>query len=343
MSSLTLRIPKGSPLTNAEVDANFTNLLVAIGGSNTTPWTLPTPTGTGSPVLSNGPTITGHPTIEGVTSTGATGTGNLVFSAAPTITGNAALTGGALIGPATAANTTRFPNALSVVSNTAVGIQQNETHNIGIVAEGTAHVSDTAIYGIGVYGAGYTNAATRSGGVVGEGHVSASADTGSAIGVRGYANDTHAGGSNIGLYGDAANGLSNYSLYLNNGDIYSTGAKSWALNGNLTFTGAYSVEAVDFNSTSDISLKENVKSIDNGIELINKLNPVSFTWKENGQPAYGFIAQEVEQVLPELVSKNSEGIKSVKYLHMIALLMEAVKSQNSVIESMEQRIRQLEQ
>jgi hypothetical protein len=112
---------------------------------------------------------------------------------------------------------------------------------MGIMAEGTANAADTSIYGVGVYGAGYTASGTRCGGVVGEGHVSASADTGSAIGVRGYANDTHAGGLNIGLYGDCANGSSNYSLYLNNGDIYTAGAKTWSINGNLTFSGGYTV------------------------------------------------------------------------------------------------------
>lgn len=96
-------------------------------------------------------------------------------------------------------------------------------------------------FGVGIYGHGYTNAAARSGGVVGEGHVTATGDTGASIGVRGYANATHAGGLNIGLYGDAANGSSSYSLYLNNGGIYSVGAKTWTLGGNLTFSGAFSV------------------------------------------------------------------------------------------------------
>ena len=151
---------------------------------------------------------------------------------------NVAGTNPTLIGPATSANSTRFPNTQVVVSSTAAGIQQNESHNIGLIGEGVANAADTSIYGVGVYGVGYTASATRSGGVVGEGHVSASADTGSAIGVRGYATDTHAGGLNIGLYGDASNGSSSYSLYLNNGDIYSANAKTWTFgSGGLTLGG----------------------------------------------------------------------------------------------------------
>jgi hypothetical protein len=158
-----------------------------------------------------------------------------------------------LVGPSASANFTRFPNALTVISNTSAGIQQNETHNMGIMAEGTANASDTSIYGVGVYGVGYTASGTRCGGVIGEGHVSASADTGSAIGVRGYANDTHAGGLNIGIYGDCSNGSSNYALYLNNGDIYTAGAKTWTLNGNLTFSGAYTVTVPTLSVSTTVS------------------------------------------------------------------------------------------
>jgi hypothetical protein len=170
-----------------------------------------------------------------------------------TINNNTTIKGNTLIGISTSANFTRFPNANVVISNTSDSIQQNESHNIGLVAEGTAKASDTNIWGIGVYGAGYTNTGTRSGGVVGEGHVSATSDTGSAIGVRGYANDTHAGGMNIGLFGDAANSATgNYALYINNGDIYLSNAKTMYLNGNLTYNGNYSVTfsgAVNASST----------------------------------------------------------------------------------------------
>ena len=59
MSNLVTRNYKGAPLTNYEVDSNFTNLLVAIGGVDAPPYSLPTPTGSGGNVLSNSPTFTG--------------------------------------------------------------------------------------------------------------------------------------------------------------------------------------------------------------------------------------------------------------------------------------------
>jgi hypothetical protein len=173
-------------------------------------------------------TITATQLATSLSSTYYTGTaGKFVLDTGPTVTGLKSDT--VLIGPTASANLTRFPNALTVISNTAAGIQQNESHNIGIMAEGVANSSNAAIYGVGVYGAGYTAGGTRSGGVVGEGHVSATADAGSAIGVRGYANDIHAGGLNIGLYGDAANGSANYALAMNNGNILSNFAQTWTL------------------------------------------------------------------------------------------------------------------
>jgi hypothetical protein len=170
-----------------------------------------------------------------------------------------------LIGPAASANFTRFPNALSVVSNTASGIQHNESAYIGQMAEG---VSVGSTWGVGVYGAGYTNASGtgRGTGVTGEGHVSTAADTGVAVGVRGYAIDTHTGNYNIGLYGDAENGDTgltyggNVSLFLANGNIVtsSAAAKSWYLGGNLIFDGQGSTKTISATNGAVISVSSGV-------------------------------------------------------------------------------------
>lgn len=193
-------------------------------------------------VVSVAPSADVLPLVNGSSTTKATP--NQITKAV--LAATVANTNPVLIGTATSANTTRFPNSTVIISNTLAGIQQNESHNVGLVAEGVANPADTNIYGVGVYGKGYTSSATRCGGVVGEGHVSASADTGLAIGVRGYANDTHAGGLNIGLYGDASNGSSSYALYLNNGNIYQANAKTWNLNSTaLTFsTGSVGLTSV---------------------------------------------------------------------------------------------------
>ncbi len=77
--------------------------------------------------------------------------------------------------------------------------------------------------------------------------------------------------------------------------------------------------------TSDQRLKENIHEI-SGLELILKMRGVHFTWKKNGQPELGLIAQEVEAVAPDLVVTDPfTGMKSVKYGNIVAPLIEATK------------------
>lgn len=134
--------------------------------------------------------------------------------------------GNVLVGLSGNANFTRFPAAQMVISNVSTNQQNEATTNIGLIAEALGSGSN---YGVGVYGVGYTSAALRGTGVTGEGHVSATGDTASAIGVRGYSNDTHAGGLNVALFADATNGSSNYALYMNSGNIFSGVAQTWTL------------------------------------------------------------------------------------------------------------------
>jgi len=97
-------------------------------------------------------------------------------------------------------------------------------------------------------------------------------------------------------------------------------------------TGALS--SVDYNSTSDKKLKTNIKSIENSIDILRKINPISFEWKETGKKSYGLIAQELEKILPELVSENEiSKTKSVSYIPLISILIDTVKQQQLQIES----------
>ena len=95
------------------------------------------------------------------------------------------------------------------------------------------------------------------------------------------------------------------------------------------------VNAANFNTTSDATLKTNVETLTGSLDAVNALRGVSFNWIENGGSEVGFIAQEVEEVLPEVVSTNDQGIKSVKYGNMVAVLVEAIKEQQLRIEALE--------
>jgi hypothetical protein len=112
-----------------------------------------------------------------------------------------------------------YPNSSFANSQFYSGVTspiESHVFNIGVTGTGQATSADTNRWGVGVYGAGYTNGATRSAGVQGDGEVTASGDTGSAIGVRGYATATHSGGLNIGILGDATgSSTGNYGVYTN--------------------------------------------------------------------------------------------------------------------------------
>jgi hypothetical protein len=99
---------------------------------------------------------------------------------------------------------------------------------------------------------------------------------------------------------------------------------------NLTAT--FSVTAADINSTSDINLKTNIQTVENALDTVSQLRGVSFDWKENGKGSYGVIAQELEEILPELV-KNGD-VKSVNYNGIVGVLIEAIKDLKREIEEL---------
>jgi len=83
------------------------------------------------------------------------------------------------------------------------------------------------------------------------------------------------------------------------------------------------ITSTDYNSASDINLKENIQLISNPIDKVLQLNGVTFDWKKDGRSSMGVIAQEVEEIFPELV--NTAEYKSVNYNGLIGVLIEAVK------------------
>lgn len=80
--------------------------------------------------------------------------------------------------------------------------------------------------------------------------------------------------------------------------------------------------------TSDERLKDNKIKITNALDKIDKLSGISFNWNEKSGKTgkdYGVIAQEVEKVLPEVVTTREDGYKAVNYDRLIPLLIEAIK------------------
>ena len=95
------------------------------------------------------------------------------------------------------------------------------------------------------------------------------------------------------------------------------------ITGNISATG--DIVGQNVNSLSDETLKANVVLINNAGQVIDSLSGVGYDWKDGSGHAYGMIAQKVEEVLPEAVKTDANGIKSVNYNMVIPFLVEAVK------------------
>ena len=102
--------------------------------------------------------------------------------------------------------------------------------------------------------------------------------------------------------------------------------------------------------SSDRRLKKDIESIPNAVDKVKQINGVSYAWndeylKDKELDGYfvrerevGVIAQEIEEVLPELVATRDNGYKAVKYDRLVALLIEAVKEQQQQIDELKAKL-----
>jgi hypothetical protein len=141
----------------------------------------------------------------------------------------------------------------------------------------------------------------------------------------------------------------NHLYFQNNGGGYLAifrrgdgGERAWIdYNGNFTASG-------NVTAYSDRRLKENVETISNAISLVQRLRGVTFDWIADKKHSYGLIAQEVEEVIPELVHESENGtaegdiktiIKSVDYSKIVSVLIEAIKEQQKQIDELKALIK----
>jgi hypothetical protein len=87
--------------------------------------------------------------------------------------------------------------------------------------------------------------------------------------------------------------------------------------------------------SSDERLKTDVEPISDALNKVRQIKGYTFTRKETGKREVGLIAQEVERVIPEIVSKDDHGMLSVSYASSIALLFQAVHEISSRLEALE--------
>ena len=100
--------------------------------------------------------------------------------------------------------------------------------------------------------------------------------------------------------------------------------------------------------SSDINLKENILPIENALEKLCKIRGVTFDWKdeylETRDPDLhqkrdtGIIAQEVQEVLPEVVKEKVDGTLGVRYEKMIGLLVESIKDLKAEVDDLKKQL-----
>jgi len=125
-----------------------------------------------------------------------------------------------------------------------------------------------------------------------------------------------------------------------------SGITSLAVSGAITATG----DITAYN-TSDRRLKTNISQIQDSLHKVNSINGVTFDWNEEGQKSRqseeeifgnrreaGVIAQEIEEVLPEVVVTRKDGYKAVRYEKLVPLLIEAIKELTAKVEMLESKI-----
>ena len=158
-----------------------------------------------------------------------------------------------------------------------------------------------------------------------------------------------AGGKDVSFHGGAANELMKYTAADHTLKfVNASSATILTLGGDATSEFAVDVadgsnnqnkiRAAAFVTYSDERLKTDVAPMQNGLETINNLKAVNFTWKKDGVRDFGFMAQELKQVVPQAVHGTEEGLLGVDYGRLSAILVSAIQEQSAQIASLKKQL-----
>jgi len=98
------------------------------------------------------------------------------------------------------------------------------------------------------------------------------------------------------------------------------------------------VKAHSMVTYSDETLKTNIQPLESALETVNKLQGVSYDWKSDGSHDLGFIAQEVNKVVPQIVYGKGDGDLGLDYSKLTSILVEAVKEQQAQINDLKSKL-----
>ena len=98
------------------------------------------------------------------------------------------------------------------------------------------------------------------------------------------------------------------------------------------------VKAHSMVTYSDETLKTNIQPLESALETVNKLQGVSYEWKSDGSNDLGFIAQDVNKVVPQIVYGTDDGDLGLDYSKLTSILVEAVKEQQAQINDLKSKL-----
>ena len=118
-------------------------------------------------------------------------------------------------------------------------------------------------------------------------------------------------------------------LFRSSGQLVVTG-------GNVTTTGQFTASN-NVTAYSDARLKEDVREIQDALLKVRRMRGVTFSYKDTGRAGAGVIAQDMREVLPEVVYEDEDGYLHVAYGNIVSVLIEAIKELEARVCYLEQR------
>jgi hypothetical protein len=148
-------------------------------------------------------------------------------------------------------------------------------------------------------------------------------------------------------------GISN--SYLSVGHVAGTGSGNWYANFDFSGTNIGAIAqngttAVSYNTTSDYRLKENIAPMIGALDTVAALKPVTYKWKADGSDGQGFIAHELQEVVPDCVTGEKDAVdaegnpvyQGIDTSFLVATLTAAIQEQQAIITDLKARIEVLE-
>ena len=152
--------------------------------------------------------------------------------------------------------------------------------------------------------------------------------------------------TNIGFVGNVGSGLSINSTTNTNGATYEVFYTTGTLIGSISNNNN---TGIAYNTTSDYRLKENVAPMTGALAKVSQLKPVTYTWKSNNSDGQGFIAHELQEVVPDCVTGEKDAVDAdgnpqyqcVDTSFLVATLTAAIQELKSLVDTQATEIAEL--